>query len=273
MDTPLRLVIVGPGRAGSSLGLAAMRAGHDIVGVLGRSNVHERALLLNAPMVHWSEELPSCDLIVVAVRDDAIAGVAERLAPLTGTAPAAVHLSGLTSVSALRSLSEAGLHTGGFHPLQTMPNPDDGSVALSGAWVAITADEPLRSRLQGLATSIGAQPFDLADEVRSLYHAAAASAANYVLTALWMASDLFESARVPFAAARPLVEEVVANAFDLGPASAMTGPIARGDVGTVAAQIAAIEAVDADLAEKFKAVGRVTAALVDAGDAMRETLE
>ncbi len=273
MDAPLRIVIVGPGRAGMSLGLAATRAGHDVVGVLGRSYVDERAEQLGSRALDWEHVLPECDLIVVAVRDDAIAGAAKRLARVATDAQAAVHLSGLTSVSALEPLAAAGLQTGGFHPLQTMPNPEDGSAALSGAWIGITAGEPLHAHLETLARSIGAHPFDLVDEMRPLYHAAAAAAANYVLTALWMSADLFAAAGVPFAAARPLVQEVIANAFDLGPGSSMTGPIARGDVGTVAGQIAAIEAIDGDLAERFKAIGRVTAWLVEAGEEMREVLE
>ena len=273
MTVPLRIVIVGPGRAGTSVGLAALRAGHDIVGVLGRSNVISRAATLDAPVLDWAAPLPDCDLVIVAVRDDAIRPVAELLASSAGGAQAATHLSGLTSVEALTALKKVGLGIGGFHPLQTMPNPHDGSMALSGAWVGITAGAPLREKLEDLAVSIGARPFALDDSRRPLYHAAAACAANYVLAALGMAEEAFAAAGVPFEVARPLVTEVVANAFDLGPRVALTGPIARGDVGTVAAQIAAVEAVDPQLADDFKAFGRATARLVGTGEAMREVLE
>lgn len=272
MDNPLRIVIVGPGRAGTSVGLASHRAGHEIVGVLGRSNVIPRAATLEAPVLEWEIPLPLCDLIIVAVRDDAITEAAASLAPIASTASAAVHLSGLTSVDALDPLRQAGLEIGGFHPLQSMPNPRDGAAALDGASVGITADPPLQGVLEGLAISIGAHPFELVDAQRPVYHAAAAAAANYVLTTLGMAERLFAAAGVPFAAARPLVIQIVENAFDLGPLVSLTGPIARGDVGTVAAHLAAVEAVDADLASDFRAFGRATARWAGAGEAVREVL-
>jgi predicted short-subunit dehydrogenase-like oxidoreductase (DUF2520 family) len=235
--------------------------------------VAARALELDAPALDWEAPLPDCDLLIVAVRDDAIGTVATSLAPIAARARAAVHLSGLTSISALEPLAEGGLAIGGFHPLQTMPNPKDGSAALPGASIGITAVPPLQGELERLAVSIGAHPFDLDDAQRPLYHAAAAASANYVLAALGMAEEIFAAAGVPFGAAQPLVTEVVANAFDLGPRVALTGPIARGDVGTVAAQIAAVEMVDPDLAADFKAYGRVTARLAGADAAMLEVLE
>lgn len=273
MAEPLRLVVVGPGRAGMSLGLAATRVGHTIVGVLGRSDSTSAAGSLGSTVLGWEERLPACDILVLAVRDDSIRDVAARLAPFACEATAAIHLSGLTSVTALDPLFEAGLQVGGFHPLQTMPNPEDGSIALAGASVGVTADPPLDGTLEGLATSIGARPFRLEDAQRPLYHAAAAAAANYVLTVLGMAEEIFDAAGVPFQAARPLVSEVVANAFEIGPRVALTGPIARGDVRTVRAQLAAVEAVDAELATSFKAFGRATARLAGSQDEMRELLE
>lgn len=273
MDGSLRITIVGPGRAGTSVGLAALRAGHQIVGVLGRFDTEAKAAVLGAPALDWEEAIPACDLVVVAVRDDVIREVASRLAPIASDVTAAVHLSGLTSVSALDPLRTVGLDTGGFHPLQTMPNPQDGSTALSGASIGITAEQPLLGRLLTLATSIGAHQFRLDDEQRPLYHAAAAAAANYVLTVLGMAEQMFEAAGVPFAASRPLVNEIVANAFDLGPRVALTGPIARGDVGTVEAQVAAVEEVDPLLGKDFRAIGRATARIAGASEEMFEVLE
>lgn len=273
MIEPIRIIIVGPGRAGISVGLAFRRAGHEIVGVLGRSDVARKAAPLEAPILKWDETLPVSDLVVIAVSDDAIEPVAGVLAEIAGRGRAAVHMSGLTSVGALSALARIGMRTGGFHPLQTMPNPQEGVRALAGAAIGITADGPLLDMLERLARDIGANPFPLNDSQRPLYHAAAAAAANYVLAVLGLAEELFAAAGVPFAAARPLVAEIVANAFDLGPRLALTGPIARGDVGTVQAQIAAVGSVDSQLAEDFKAVGRATARLAGASAAMREVLE
>ena len=241
MDT-LRIIVVGPGRAGMSLAMAAAAAGHEIVAVVGKTGEHaaEAAGRVGTTSLGIGEGLPEADLLVVATRDDAIAPVAARIAATPPRAAAAVHLSGLTSVEALEPLSHAGLLVGSFHPLQTLPTPELGSVRLAGAAIAVTADEPLRSLLRGLAESIGAHPFDLDDAAKGLYHAAAAAAANFPIVAMAMAADLFEAAGVPFEAARPLVEAIVANTFELGPRAALTGPVARGDVATVDAQLAAV---------------------------------
>ncbi|MFW2338847.1 MAG: DUF2520 domain-containing protein, partial [Acidimicrobiia bacterium] len=159
MTMPLRLIIVGPGRAGMSVALAARRAGHAVVGVLGRSDVKDKAALLDSEVLEWGVDLPTADLLVIAVSDDAIRPVSEALAPFAGAVPSTIHLSGLKSVGALLAFETAGLNVGGFHPLQTMPNPEVGSRALSGAAVGITAAPPLQGVLEELAVSIGAMPF------------------------------------------------------------------------------------------------------------------
>ncbi len=253
----MRIVLVGPGRAGMSLGLAMRQAGHDVVGVLARrsDDAGAAAAKLDGAALDWEDELPACDLLMIAVRDDAIGEVAARLAPVAGRAGAAVHLSGLAPVGRLTPLDQ--LPTGSFHPLQTLPSAAAGAERLAGSWVAVTAgDDELRDRLNRLAASLGAHPFDLDDGAKPLYHAAAAAAANFPLGALAMAEALFAAAGVPFAAARPLVEAVVANAFALGPGPALTGPIARGDVGTVAAQLDAVRQRSSQWAPGFEAFAR-----------------
>jgi len=90
---------------------------------------------------------------------------------------------------------------------------------------------------------------------------------------LAMSERLFAAAGVPFEAAGPLVAAVVANAMSMGPNEALTGPIARGDAGTVRSQLAAIEQAAPDLVDHFKAMGRATAAAAGSTDVMNEVLE
>lgn len=267
------LILVGPGRAGSSLALRSIAAGHRIVGVLARDaeTSASAAERLESVPLQWGSVLPTADLLVLAVRDDAISEVAELLSSTVGDVDGAVHVSGSVPISALGALD--GPMLGSFHPLQTLPNPEAGAARLEGAWVGVTANEDyLADRLFSLATSLGMHPFELDDAAKPLYHAAAAAAANYPLAALAMSRRLFDAAGVPFAAARPLVEAVVANAFELGPQAALTGPIVRGDLGTVRSQLAAIEATAPELLTAFKTFGRLTAAAVGASDEMGEVL-
>jgi predicted short-subunit dehydrogenase-like oxidoreductase (DUF2520 family) len=259
------VILAGPGRAGLALCLAMVEAGHRLVGVLARRYEDletASATLSVGRWLDWHEPLPAADLLIVAVNDDAIAGVAERLSSLAEAVGGAVHLSGLTSVTALAPLAHA-CPTGSFHPLQTLPNPRDGAARLRGAWVAITTeDDSLFGLLVGLAHSLGCHPFALADDRKALYHAAATAASNYPVAALVMARRLFEAAGVGFGVAEPLVRAAVDNALALGPETALTGPVVRGDAGTVAAQVEAVRRGAPELADDFIAFVRVTAHLV-----------
>ena len=258
----MRIVLVGPGRAGQSVAIAANGAGHEIVAVATRNpdQTYEVARRLDAGMSASGEPIPAADLIIIAVRDHAIEDVAGQVAPVARNAAArAVHLSGATPVGALAAFAAQGIATGSLHPLQTMPNPDRGARSLVGSWMAVTADEPLRSELRSFAVSLGGRPFDLRDADRGGYHAAAAAAANFPTAAFVIAQHLLASSDVPFEAARPLVEQIVANAFELGPRSSLTGPIARGDIGTIEAQIDAVRVAAPDLAAAFEAMVSATA--------------
>lgn len=240
----MRIVLVGPGRAGMALALAITRAGHEIVAVVGRTaeSAARGAALVDARPLTPVEVLPESDLALIATRDAAIGAVAAALVPVAGAVGSVAHVSGLTPVARLRPLADAGHRIGSFHPLQTLPSPEAGAARLPGAWIAVTAEEPLRSQLFDLAGSIGAFPFVLEDAAKPLYHAAAAAAANFPLVALTMAADLFSGSGVPWEAARPLVEAVIANTFELGPRASLTGPVARGDTATVRKQLEAVGA-------------------------------
>lgn len=247
------LVIAGAGRAGGSLAIALGETEHELVGVLSRSATDL------SPVVAWDEELPACHLLVLAVTDAAIALVAERLAPFCSRVGAAVHLSGFTRVDALASIAHRGVATGSFHPLQTLPDPIRGAAALAGSWAAITAPAGLTGRLESLAADLGMSPFDLADDAKPFYHAAATAASNYVVAALGLAEDLFGAAGVPMAAAGPLTGRVVANVFEGGAGVSLTGPIARGDHATVAGQQSAADAVSESVGRQFHAMAEATA--------------
>ena len=250
---PLRIAVVGPGRAGGAVALRARAVGHQIEAVVpGPSGsvpegLSDAAIVADGP-------LPPVDLVILSVPDDSIAIVSEALVEhLPSSAkPVVVHLSGLTSVQALSSLADAGCGTGGLHPLMTLPDAGTGSEALAGAPAGISASSPdAAEMIAGFAASLGMRPFELDDGRRALYHAAASVAANMVTAVLGLSFDLFAGAGIDPAVSRPLVREAVDNCFDLGPGPALTGPVARGDVGTVALQRSAVADLDPDLASEF----------------------
>ena len=250
----MRLVVIGPGRAGGAIGLAAQSAGHDVVGVLARGSIP-----FDWPGLDWEAELPDADIAFVAVRDDAIAEVSQRIAPIVGNVGVVAHLSGFVPVLVLHHLRESGVSVGGFHPLQSLPDPETGARALAGAYVGIGGDPLAVDALTHLASTMAMDPFRLDDPARPAYHAAAAAAANFVVASLAVSADLFESAGIDPRVSRPLVERVIQNVFEKGPTGSLTGPIARGDIETVIGHLTAAHEVSDHVGRQFRLMAEATA--------------
>lgn len=248
----MNLIVVGLGRAGGALALAARAAGHEIVGVLSRHPVEGWSPL------EWDVALPEADVLLIAVRDESIPEVAKRISPFVGEVGVVAHLSGFTPVVALHEIQERGTAVGGFHPLQSLPDPESGAKALAGSFVGIDGDQLAVDVLTHLASSLGMEPFRLDDSARPAYHAAAAAAANFVVTALAVSADLYESVGIDPRVSRPLVERAVANAFEKGPAAALTGPIARGDIDTVIGHLTAAHEVSDHVGRQFQLMAEAT---------------
>jgi predicted short-subunit dehydrogenase-like oxidoreductase (DUF2520 family) len=226
--------IVGRGRLGTALARALRSAGHDVAGPLARG-----AEGAGAPMV------------LLCVPDTEIAAAAAHVAlgSLVG------HCSGATGLDALRP------HAGfSLHPLMTVTAGDGAVFAGAGAAVAGATPDALAAARE-LATTLGMVPFEVRDEDRAAYHAAASVAANFLVTLEGMAERLAASAGVPREALGPLVRAAVTNWEAQGAQRALTGPIARDDEPTVARQRAAVAERTPDLLELFDALTAATRAL------------
>jgi predicted short-subunit dehydrogenase-like oxidoreductase (DUF2520 family) len=142
-----------------------------------------------------------------------------------------------------------------LHPLQTFTRTR-GAEQLDGAWAAVTAEtDAARAAASWLAETLGLRPFPLDDSARTLYHAGAVFASNYLVTLQRAAASLFEAAGAPPAALEPLMRRTIENAFEL------TGPIARGDWATVDAHRAAIHRHRPELAHLYETLAGATVAL------------
>lgn len=236
------------------MGLAAESVGHEIAGVLTRG-----VAPFGWHALDWEAELPEADIVLVAVKDDAIVEVSHRLAPIITGAGVVAHLSGFVPVVALHHLQSSGTAVGGFHPLQSLPDPHTGANALRGAFVGIGGDELAIDMLTHLAATLGMEPFRLEDAARPAYHAAAAAAANFVVTSLAVSGDLFESAGIDPRVSRPLVDRAVQNVFEKGSAASLTGPIARGDIETVIGHLTAAHDVSEYVGRQFRLMAEATA--------------
>jgi predicted short-subunit dehydrogenase-like oxidoreductase (DUF2520 family) len=186
-------------------------------------------------------------LVLLCVPDGAIAEVARKVAP----GPWVAHVSGATALAALAP------HERRFsvHPLQSFSRAL-GPEQLDGAWAAITGEsEEALATARGLAETLGLRPFELADEKRTLYHAGAVFASNYLVTIERAAARLVEAAGAPREALVPLIAGTVATGFEL------TGPISRGDWATVAAHRAAIHAAHPELEHLYETLAEATVTL------------
>ncbi|HKP18837.1 MAG TPA: Rossmann-like and DUF2520 domain-containing protein [Gaiellaceae bacterium] len=184
------------------------------------------------------------ELVLLCVPDRAIAEVAESIAP----GPWVAHVSGATPLAALAP------HARRFslHPLQTF-TLDRGPEQLDGAWAAVTAEtEDARSLARELAATLGLRAFDLDDGVRTLYHAGAAIASNYLVTLYRAAARLFVDAGAPPEALVPLMRRTIENGFQL------TGPIARGDWAVVEAHLAALRQEHPELEPMYRVLAEAT---------------
>ena len=234
-----RIGLIGAGRAGTALGAALAEAGYPLVGVTARSGAsRERAarLLPHVPVLTADEVTTRADVVLIAVSDDRIQDVARTL-PLT-SAQYVVHLSGahgLGPVSGLEATPVA------LHPSMTFPGDPGDTVRLDGVMFTATAPDEARPMVERLVKALGAQVQWVADEQRALYHAGLVHGANHLTTLLSQAIAVLREAGVadPAATLRSLLVATLDNTLRSGH-HALTGPIARGDVDTVAAHLAVL---------------------------------
>ncbi len=240
--------IVGAGAVGTALGVALTRAGWPIHAVASRdTGRRERFRGLVDGVRGFAEAqalVEEVELVIVAVPDDAIAALAGGLRLYSGQAM--VHTSGALGAEVLAPAQAAGTQIGSFHPLVAFADTERAVAALAGATVAIEGDEQLVSLLADMADAIGARPVRLPPGSKAAYHAAAVLAAGGFVALLDAIAELGRVAGLDEAAALsiygPLIESTLGNARALGVAGALTGPLARGDVGTLRAHLAALEA-------------------------------
>ncbi len=244
----MEIVVVGPGRAGTAVHAGLAARGHAVA--LTRDVADAR----------------DADVVLLAVPDDAIAGCAAAVGP----APWLGMLSGATPLDALGPGRPRRLV---LHPMQTIV-PGRGHEQLVGAFAGVTGSEPEGEALAArLAGDLGLVPVPVREADRPLPHLACTLASNAVVPPIAAALRVLGLCGIePEAAARllgPLVERAVANALADGPDARPTGPIARGDVGTVRRHRAALAERAPELDALYALLGRATAAVVDPAAAAR----
>lgn len=248
---------MGSGRVGAVLGHALQDAGHTIVatsGISAGSRDRAAALLPEVPLVEVAEVVRRAELVVLAVPDDALAGLVRGLAAVGAWrgGQIAVHTSGRFGAGVLDPAREAGVLPLAIHPAMTFTGTAIDLSRLAGATFAVTAPGPVLPIGQALVVEIGGEPVVLDESMRPLYHAALAHGANHLVVLIAQAAEALGAAGIerPGRLLGPLLTAALDNAVrhadkvvDGGPGAidALTGPVSRGDVETVAEHVAVLE--------------------------------
>jgi predicted short-subunit dehydrogenase-like oxidoreductase (DUF2520 family) len=271
-DRPGRLAVgvIGAGRVGPVLAAALRLAGHSVAAVSAISEASLRRvedLLPGVPVATPHDVAGVADLVLLAVPDDALPDLVAGLAA-TGAVRAGqlyVHTSGRYGAAVLDPVLRAGALPIALHPAMTFTGAQVDVSRLAGCTFGVTAPEPLRPIAEALVVEMGGEPEWIPEERRPLYHAALAMGANYLVTLVAEAGDLLARAGVthPDRVLAPLLSAALDNSLrSLGqerPDDALTGPVARGDAGTVAAHVHELALVDDQARAMYVALARRTA--------------
>jgi predicted short-subunit dehydrogenase-like oxidoreductase (DUF2520 family) len=275
------LAIIGAGRVGRALGRRLREEGWKIGAVVTRSEASARRAVrfIGAGQAHAVavRSILGSQVILIAVPDDEIAGVASELARLGGEelqGKIVLHTSGALDSRALDAVKEQGASVGSMHPLQTFTGKNVPS--LEGRVFAVEGDTRAVRVAQQIARALGGSPVRIAGEKKVLYHAAAAIAAGQVLAVEEAATQLLISLgmvrREAVRALLPLTRQVLENFERLGPWAAWTGPLSRGDYKTVAAHLRELRDSPEEIATAYEALNRLAARVLaqDAAEMLSE---
>lgn len=270
----LKVGIISAGRVGTALGVALERADHVVVACSAISHASRRraaSRLPDTPVATPPDVAAGAELLLLAVPDSELAGLVSGLAATSAVRPGTivVHTSGANGIGILEPLAQDGCIPLAIHPAMTFTGSDEDISRLSGSCFGVTAADEIGYAIgQSLVLEMGGEPFCVAEDARSLYHAALAHAGNHIVTVLADALDALRAALrgsellgqqsvddqpggIAERIVGPLARAALENTLQRGQA-ALTGPVARGDAAAVAGHLAALAEVGPELAQAYR---------------------
>jgi len=281
MSSPYpRLAFIGAGRVAHALALAWQAAGWPVVAIATRDAARGQALAaqLGTPLGPPNQAIQQADLVFLSVPDDAIGPLAQTLSTQDWQGKAAIHNSGAHSLATLQPLAQAGAELGSLHP--ALPFTDYGLDAatqqarLRGAAYALEASSRiLLSQLTALVEALQGHPIPLSPGQKILYHAALVFTSNYTVTlyavAMRLLAELGVNSSHSALVLNGLLSGTSANLARQGVPLALSGPLVRGDVGTMAAHL---QALPPDLADLYRHLAQHTLPMAQARGTQLEPL-
>lgn len=270
-----QIAIVGCGRVGTALAVWLHRAGYPVCGLASRrlESVQAVAGLIGPRLCSQEPQAVTAeaDVVFITTPDGVIETVCRQIAAAGGFRAGSVvfHCSGALPSTILAPARQSGAWIGSLHPLQSFAAPALDRNPFAGIIVSVEGDGPAIETAEALAADLNAHPQQILTEAKTLYHAAAVVASNYLVTLLDLAFSLLRRAGVSprdaHGVLRPLIDGTLANVARIGPPAALTGPVARGDAETVAHHLAAIAAKNPESLALYRALGIATVKVAEAG--------
>ena len=260
----LKLGFIGAGTVGTILSVKLSSKGYQVVAVSSWSQTSAtnlaQAISGCRAFNNIQDVADIAELIFITTPDDAIASVASQIQWHTGQS--VVHCSGADSADILEPARKSGAQVGVFHPLQTFASVSQAIENIPGSTFALEAEEPLLNTLKEMAIALDGNWVELKAGDKVIYHAAAVIACNYMVTLVKLASDLWQTFNVsPHQATQallPLLRGTINNIDTVGIPQCLTGPIARGDTGTVKKHLKALQEKAPAILSTYRELGLQT---------------
>jgi predicted short-subunit dehydrogenase-like oxidoreductase (DUF2520 family) len=260
----LKISIIGAGKVGTALAVLLSRREYKVAAVYSRSESSAGKLTAQvkgcrvAPSYQAAAD--AAELVFITTPDSAIAGVVSRIK--WHSSQSVVHCSGADSTDILQPAKDFGAMVGGFHPLQTFAGIKEAIENIPGSTFALETEEPLLATLKQMADDLGGNWITLKAGDKAAYHASAVFASNYLVTLVKMATDLWKTFSIPTDEATkallPLIRGTLHNIETIGIPGCLTGPIARGDTGTVSKHLQELHEKAPSLLFPYKELGLQT---------------
>ncbi len=259
----VKLGFIGAGTVGSALALRLSSRGYQVVAVSSRSQTSARNLAQSInchASDHNQDVADAAELVFITTPDDVITTVASEVQWHPGQS--VVHCSGADSTQSLEPAKKLGAQVGVIHPLQTFASAKEAIENMPGSTFALEAEEPLLTTLKDMATALEGYWIELEAKDKVIYHAAAVIACNYLVTMVKLATDLWQSFNIPphqaTQALLPLIRGAIHNIETVGIPQCLTGPIARGDTGTIKKHLEALQKVAPAILPTYRELGLQT---------------
>jgi predicted short-subunit dehydrogenase-like oxidoreductase (DUF2520 family) len=258
--------IIGLGMVGTAIGHLLKEAGHEIVAISDKSvKSLNNALRYTGGKTYLSQRksIANADCILITTPDDFILTVCEEISHSEAIAGKFVfHMSGAGSLDLLEPAKKAGAFIASIHPVQSFSSIANAIQSIPGSVFGITAEKKAEKQAKEIVVDLGGIPFFISPRQKPLYHAAACLASNYLVALLYSVELIYQSVGINESNARraylPLVYGTLKNIEKSGSIQALTGPIARGDSGTVQKHIAAIKETLPHFLPLYSTLGLIT---------------